>query len=380
MAYPSQSVLPEPETGTVDGDPVVVADAPVEDGTAGNDTARNDTDPDDTARDDTDEMLSIRAAELYYDDNKTQDEIGSILRLTRWKVGRLIAQAKASGFIRIEIVHPRARRLVLERRLRAATGLHDAIVVSSAGVSATGDPAAVRAATRQLQARATRAAAEYLTALRPAPAILGISWGRTLQEVARHLRPGWASGLTVVQINGNVGVTDDAGAAAATTVSIAQKAGGTATLLASPAILERRETRRALETDRTVATVLNLAAGASAYLFSAGQADDNSALVHSGYLSAEQIAVLVSRGAVGDVVGRYIDKTGAIVDAELDDRTLGIRLEQLRRASVAIAVIAGPAKHEIARAVVASRLATVLITDEDTARALLEPLDRRALG
>ena len=48
-----------------------------------------------------DELLSIRAAELYYEDDKTQDEIGSILRLTRWKVGRLLAQAKADGFIRI---------------------------------------------------------------------------------------------------------------------------------------------------------------------------------------------------------------------------------------------------------------------------------------
>ena len=46
-----------------------------------------------------DELLSIRAAELYYEEDKTQDEIGSILRLTRWKVGRLLAQAKADGFI-----------------------------------------------------------------------------------------------------------------------------------------------------------------------------------------------------------------------------------------------------------------------------------------
>ncbi|MBC7403874.1 MAG: sugar-binding transcriptional regulator, partial [Microbacteriaceae bacterium] len=29
------------------------------------------------------EMLSVRAAELYYEENKTQDEIGSLLGLTR---------------------------------------------------------------------------------------------------------------------------------------------------------------------------------------------------------------------------------------------------------------------------------------------------------
>ncbi len=73
--------------------------------------------------DEIDELLSIRAAELYYEENKTQDEIGQALRLTRWKVGRLLAQAKQRGFIRIEILHPRARRLPIERRLRDERGL-----------------------------------------------------------------------------------------------------------------------------------------------------------------------------------------------------------------------------------------------------------------
>jgi deoxyribonucleoside regulator len=310
---------------------------------------------------DTDELLSIRAAELYYEENKTQDEIGAVLRLTRWKVGRLLAQAKASGFIRIEIVHPRARRLIVERRLREHTGLSDAVVVSAAGVSTD----------EELQSRAAQAAADYLTALRPVPATLGISWGRTLHEVAQGLKPGWARGVNVVQINGGVSLNRRAGTAAATAVTIAQKGLGSATLLPSPAILERVETKLAIESDRAVATVLDLGSAASAYLFSAGQADENSALVDSGYLTVAQIAELVSKGAVGDIVGRYINADGHIVDLELDERTIGIRLEQLRRAPTAIAVIAGSTKHAVARAIVSSGLCTVLVTDEDTALAVL---------
>ncbi|TFD46476.1 sugar-binding transcriptional regulator [Cryobacterium sp. TMT1-2-1] len=309
----------------------------------------------------TDELMSIRAAELYYEENKTQDEIGSILRLTRWKVGRLLAQAKASGFIRIEIVHPRARRLPVERRLRESTGLTDAIVVSSVGV----------ANDEELQSRTAQAAADYLTGLRPIPRTLGISWGRTLHDVSLHLKHGWAPGVDVVQINGGVSLNKRAGTAATTAVTIAHKAFGAATLLPSPAILERLETKQAIESDRAVAAVLEQAAGASAYLYSAGQADAHSALVDSGYLSPDEVAELVRRGAVGDIVGRYIDKNGDIVDPELDERTLGIQLEQLRRATLAIAVISGGAKHAVARAIVGSGLCTVLVTDEDTARALL---------
>lgn len=311
---------------------------------------------------DIDELLSIRAAELYYEENQTQDEIGLALRLTRWKVGRLLASARAKGFVRIEIVHPRARRLPIERRLRESMGLTDAIVVSSAQVVSE----------TELQSRTAQAAADYLTALRPIPRNLGISWGRTMHNVSLHLKQGWATGVNVVQINGGVSVNQHAGTAAETAVNIAHKAGGSATLLPSPAIFERLETKQAIEVDRTVAGVLNLGRTAEAYIFSAGQADANSALVDSGYLTVDQINDLVAHGAVGDVVGRYIDKNGRIVDPELNERTVGIQLEQLRRAPLTIAVISGKTKHAIARAVVRNGLCTVLVTDEDTAAALLQ--------
>jgi acyl-CoA reductase-like NAD-dependent aldehyde dehydrogenase len=49
-----------------------------------------------------DELIAVRAAELYYEENKTQDEIGTILRITRWKVGRLLQAAREHGIIRID--------------------------------------------------------------------------------------------------------------------------------------------------------------------------------------------------------------------------------------------------------------------------------------
>ncbi|MET4781835.1 sugar-binding transcriptional regulator [Glaciihabitans sp. UYNi722] len=307
-----------------------------------------------------DEMLSVRAAELYYEDAKTQDEIGSLLGITRWKVGRLLGQARDHGIIRIEIVHPRARRLPLERELRERFGLADAIVVPNPSDAST------------LQLRVAEAAADYLQALRPVPKTLGVSWGRTLDDIAAALPEGWARGVDVVQINGGVSLNKRAGTAATTAVTIAQKGGGHATLLPSPAILERRETRLAIEADRTVAGVLERAASASAYLYSAGVASASSVLVDSGYLTPDDVAELVRKGAVGDVVGRYIDANGNIVDPGLNERTVGLGLTQLRAAQTSIAVIAGEAKHHVARAVASSSLCTVLVTDEATALALLE--------
>lgn len=312
--------------------------------------------------DDDEELLAVKAAALYYDDDKTQDEIGLILHLTRWKVGRLIALAKSRGFIKIEIVHPRARRLPLERKLQEKFHLRDAVVVPDFGAEGVDE----------LQSRVSLAAAEYLTSVRPVPRVLGISWGRTLHDVAAHLKDGWGNGVNVVQINGGVSLNRRASSAADTAAVIAHKAGGSVSLLPSPAILEQLSTKNAIEADRTVAQVLDAGRTASAYLFSAGVADASSVLVGSGYLSSADIDLLISKGAVGDVVGRFIDADGNVVDTALDERTVGIGLDEIRSGKASIAVIAGPAKRDICRAVVTSGLCSVLVTDERNAEYVLE--------
>ncbi|WP_040163962.1 sugar-binding transcriptional regulator [Microbacterium gorillae] len=306
-----------------------------------------------------DELLAVRVAELYYEENKTQDEIGALLGISRWKAGRLLTQARERGIVRIEIVHPRARRLGLERELTQRFGLTAAVVVP---VPDDSDSRGV----------VTQAAADFLAALRPVPKTLGVSWGRTLNDVAEKLPDGWATGVTVVQINGGVSLNRRASTAATLAATIADRGRGEVMLLPSPAILERRETKEAVVSDRTIAGVLALAGSADVYLFSAGVGDEHSALVESGYLRAEDVAELARKGAIGDVLGRYIDANGNIVDPALNARTVGVELDTLRAADTAVFVVAGDDKHDIARAVVTNGLCSILITDEGTARDLLE--------
>lgn len=305
-----------------------------------------------------DELLAVRVAELVYEEGKTQDEAGALLGVSRWKAGRLLAQARESGIVRIEIVHPRARRLSLERALCERFGLKDAVVAPA--------PDGL-----ELE-RVAHAAADLLASLRPVPRTLAVSWGRTLTAVAEALPDGWTHGVTVIQTNGGVTTNRRSGGAASLASTIAQRGGGQAVLLPSPAILERVETKRAIEADRTVAGVLDRAAHAQTFLFTAGACDPSSAHVENGYLSVEDIAELARRGAVGDVLGRYIDADGNTVDPDLDARTVGIGLDALRGADRAIFVTAGAAKHDIARTVVATGLCNIAVTDEATARTLLE--------
>ncbi|MFE3738569.1 sugar-binding transcriptional regulator [Streptomyces sp. NPDC059096] len=313
-----------------------------------------------------DEALLYQVASLYYEQNRTQEQIGEELHFTRWKVGRLLADARQAGIVRIEVVHPKARMRGLEERLRDVFGLRDAVVVAAD----RGDDE------ERLRARVAEAGADYLARLHPAPRQLGVSWGRTLDLLAARLHPGWATGVHVVQINGGLSRSRTPTSAQDMAGRIAHLAQGTLSVLPVPSIVEQETTRRLLEEDSAVADVLAQAAAADTVLFSPGGIGADSVLVGSGYLTADDLAGLAAAGAVGDVAGRFIDARGAIVDRALDDRTLGLPLDHLRHSAVSVAVVSGTAKHAVCAAVVSSGLCNTLVTDHHTASHLLNPPSR----
>lgn len=217
-----------------------------------------------------------------------------------------------------------------------------------------------------------QAAARWLAALQPRPALMGVSWGRTMAALARALPPHWAPGLEVVLVNGAAALTVSDLSTSAVAEAVAQAAGGSATLLPVPAVLGQSATRDALEADPVIARALARAEAAPLLAFSMGGVSESSALCAQGYLTPQDMAALRARGAVGDILGRFVTAEGAIADPALDARTLGLRLDRLPAKPLTLALVAGPEKQAVARAALRAGYVSVLVTDDSTARALLE--------
>ncbi len=299
------------------------------------------------------EQLMVQAAKLYYDLDQTQADIADRLGVTRWQVGRLLREARDIGIVRIEIVPHAPRRPDLESALQRRLGLRDAIVVP-------GDQDAV-----------ARAAAGYLAGLKPRPPLIGVSWGRTMATMAQALPPRWNDGAEIVMLNGSTTIRTASARANTVAERLAETAGGSATILPVPAIVGAAATRSVLEQDPVIGAILARAAAAPVACFGLG-AIDGSVLVESGYLDQAALAALKRAGAVGDILGRFVDGDGAIVDAALDARTIGLAPTLLRDKPVVIGISAGPPKHAILRACVRAGYVNVVVTDEGSARHLLE--------
>lgn len=307
----------------------------------------------------TDTRTLVRVAQLYYGMHLTQGAIGERLGISRFKVGRLLDRAVRDEIVRIEIVHPSARLVDLEELLAARFGLR-AVVVADV-------PAGSGRDTEELTRTAVaRAGVGYLTSVRPTD-VIGVSWGRTMLELARLLEPGWTAATEIVQLNGAISRSARPTRATEIVERFGATAGASIRLMAAPAIVGSPELRVALEADPSVGETLDAARRASSAVFSLGILSPDSVLVESGYLGEHDLARLTETGAVGDVLGRFLAPDGSVALPELDERTVGLPLDALREKELAIGLGAGPGRGPIALAALRAGIVDVLVTDEGTA-------------
>jgi deoxyribonucleoside regulator len=307
-----------------------------------------------------DSRLMLRAAQLYYRLNLTQDEVGKRLGVSRFKVGRLLDRALREDAVRIEIVHPDARLVDLEDALVQRFALQDALVVD---VPATGSAVDDETLARE---RVAAAAAGHLGTLSLAGAV-GVSWGRTMLEVAARLRPGWTHATEIVQLNGAISRSAQPTRYQEVVERFGATSGGAIRLMAAPAIVGTATLRKALEADASVGQTLIAARHAPNAIFGMGRLGPESVHVASGYLDTDDLARLQRAGAVGDVLGRFLTDDGRVALPALDRRTVGLPVDELRSKALTVGVAAGPGKGSIALAALRAGILCHLVTDEATA-------------
>ncbi|HSM33116.1 MAG TPA: sugar-binding domain-containing protein [Anaerolineae bacterium] len=311
-----------------------------------------------------DVRLMLRAAQLYYHGELTQDAIGKRLGVSRFKVGRLLDRALREDAVRIEIVHPAARLVALEDALIERFGLAGAIVVD---VPATGELASDEQLARE---RVAAAAADHLAAIAPG-GVIGVSWGRTMLELAARLRPGWTQATQIVQLNGAISRSARPTRYQEVVERFGSTTGAAIQLMPAPAIVGSAALRRALEADASVAEPLAAARHAPSAVFGMGIMGPESVHVASGYLDRRALRALDKAGAVGDVLGRFLTSDGRIALPSLDARTVGLPLSDLRAKQLTLGLAAGPGRGPIALAALRASLMRSFVTDEATAEWVL---------
>lgn len=303
----------------------------------------------------------IEVATSFYRLGRSQVEIAHALGLDPSTVSRYLKRARDEGIVHIEIRLPRRQHLDVGRDLAGRFGLQRAIVVPQ---DAGGDDALYAVA-------ADFVSSSLVTGMR-----LGVSWGQTLAGVVRFLQPRAVSGLFIAQLTGGLSDAEPGNQCHELVRHIAELyPSSQVKYLHAPAIVDSEAIRAAMVSDRSVSAALDAAAGSDFALVGIGSMGDDATLMRVGHLDAADRARLLQSRAVGTINGRFFDALGRPV-GHLEGRTIALSWDQLAAIPTVVAVAAGPTKVAAIAGALETGSLDVLVTDEATARSLLERSER----
>lgn len=305
------------------------------------------------------ELVQMAAvARRFYVDGESKVQIGHDLGLSRFKIARMLEEARERGLVRIEISLPAEIDSELSDELRSRLGLQHAVVVNAGAESEA-----------SLREQLGAIAAELLTEIVSDTDVLGVGWGRTVNAVAAALRE--VAPCTVAQLSGALTGerVDDSSVEVARRV--ASLAGGRVYPIYAPLVVPDAVTAQGLRQQPQVQAALDRHRSVTKAFVAVGSWNPpNSQLLAA--MDNQERAQLLEAGVCAEVCGTLIDEFGAEVPTALRERIISIESEELRAVPEVVAVAGGESKAVAIRAAIRGGYVSGLVTDAGVARFLLE--------
>jgi dihydroxyacetone kinase-like protein len=290
--------------------------------------------------------------------------------ISRATVIAYLNEARERGIVNISIEPGRLASLTLAHSLKNHFGLRDCFVIPNNGDESS------------LFDRLGAAGALVLRKFLRSGDTLAVSGGRTVMAVGTNLKLSGLQDVTVVQASGGA-IAKNRWSPARCASTIAAAVNATCVNLSAPAIVSSGEARAIIAAEPLIAEQFEILLRSNKVLFGIASLRLNASLYSDGVFDGADLQRYFDGDAVGVLVSRFIDARGQLVVGTLDDRVIGLSLEDLLRIDLRICVAGGFDKVPAILAALRRGHANVLVTDSATARGILradgaEEFDQRA--
>jgi len=303
---------------------------------------------------------AARAGWLYFIAGHTQDEIARMLQVSRASAQRLVSLCLAERLITFRLEHPIAACMELASKLRERFDLVHCEVVPSDSASP-----------HSTAGIAERSASLLDTTLRPeTPVIVALGTGRAVRAAVERVTPIDRPSHQIVSLVGNISA--DGSASFFDTVGrLADRTGARHYPMPLPFLMSTEDERNRMVRIEPIAKVKAMAAKADLRLIGIGQMDQKAQVHVDGFVTREELFEMMRLGAVGEVTGWAYDAKGRLIKGGTNKRLTSVPPEVPAKTTTIAAAI-GKAKVPAITAALVGRLINGLITDESTARSILE--------
>ena len=308
-----------------------------------------------------DVRLMIKVCDLYYNQNVGQQEIASMLNISRPTVSRLISSSREQGIVKIQVSNLNLIKYwELERKLKELCHLKDVMIVDS------------RLTEEETKDLLGDAAAKYLSYNIKEESTIGVSMGSTLHNVVSHILKSSVKNVTFVPLIGGVGQLRMELHSNSLAEILSRKYDARFVPLQAPARISSSLVRRELMKEESVATALKLGECVDIAIVGIGYPNENSSIKATGYFKENEIESLIDRKVAGEICMQFYDIDGKSSSYKNDNNVIGVELKKLRKIPCSIGVAGGTAKVHAIQGAIKGQYINVLITDFDCAKALIE--------
>ncbi len=313
-----------------------------------------------------DYALMIKVTELYYYKKLQQKQISEILGISIATVSRILSEALNSGLIEVKIVDVEHKTADLTRAMKDTYGLRDAIIVAT--------PESSNA--EYLKKLLGKAACDYLMEEVLPGAAIGIGPGSTMYEFVEAIDPRqFRSGITLIPLMGGWSMGGLAYEVNRLLSAAASKLHCDFSLMPCPALLSSEELKNMLMREPLIEEILHKWDSLDMAVFSLG-----GEVEASSYPQLRKSEVLLTdvkkEGAVGDILGRFIDRSGRVLDNNINKRMMSIPVERLANIPMRIGIAGGASKIRVLQAALKSGIVNVIVSDAITCETILAMEER----
>ena len=302
----------------------------------------------------------VKIARLYYLEGMNQRDIAAKMRTSVAGVSRSIAKARELGIVKITVDAPAHGISELEISIERRFGLAECLLVESSPTLEV------------MYAEMASRLSEHLDRTLTGESNVGVSWGQTLQTIGDNLESAVAQCKSVIPMVGAVGRIETGMYPNSIARQFAEKLNGAGHLVNVPGVVDSDETRKSLLADGSFAPVAAIWNELDVALFSVSGLTSGASVRDLHVVPDEILDAAASDGATLVANFRFFDQEGARVHTTVDRRIIAIEPERLMAVPHRIIVAAGSEKTNAVRGALRARLCNVLVSDRETARALLQ--------
>lgn len=312
------------------------------------------------------EELLIEIATLYYYDGLTQRGIAKRFGISRSNVSRLLTEARQRGIVEIKVKQKIQLDYDLQKEIVNMFHLKDARILKSSKLN-------YKEMLKKLGAIATG----YLKTILGKVSIIGMSWGTALYEVVNAFEPEVYKDIEVIQMIGGIGAVNPDIDGTELARRLAEKVGGRYRYLHAPLIVENAGIKRVMMQERNVKGTLEKVKKADIAIVGIGSTNPNvSSLIRAGYLNKKDLSEIKKLGAIGDVCAKHFDIYGNLCQIDLNERVIGINIEELKKINYVIGIAGGKVKASAILGVLRGSYINVLISDDQAISEVLKLNDK----